>query len=497
MKKQSLFIFLNISMIVFFIYPATAQKIDFTSPEKNFKRVYSKVIEQNEQGFLIVRSLIPFNGKATQLRFRDSRIELSFMDNNLNTKWLFPVQLPTSDAEIQHIMLVSDSLYIFYSSISKLTNANELYAVQVDLMKGGLVNSPMKLDEIFYDKKRNKGFFYIGKGKKNNASFFSMYKQFDADNNKLMLGLKVYDARFNKTWEQKYATNYTENLLLNDYEIGQDGTIYFLTSIEVDQYIGLESGFRFFIASPSSTELKTIPLFLESFRISDLKFALDTLNSHVVFAGFYSEQNSNAASGLFYATMNLTTNELQFSKNSFKAKLLNEREVNRVVNRGTELINYYIDHIILRTDGGVILVMESNYITESTNYNSYYQLYTTSYTYHYDNVLVFSLNTDGTIDWEGVLRKNQVSEDDGAFYSSYILSVDADQIHFIYNKFIKRATDIMMYTINNKGESEEKTLVRETEGTLIMPNGGKQIAADQLIIPCIQKNKTNFIRITF
>jgi hypothetical protein len=90
-----------------------------------------------------------------------------------------------------------------------------------------------------------------------------------------------------------------------------------------------------------------------------------------------------------------------------------------------------------------------------------------------------------------------VSEDDAGFYSSYIINLDVDKVNVIYNKFIRKATDILSCSINNKGETTEKVLLKENESTLIMPAGGKQISADQLVIPCIQKNKTNFIRITF
>jgi hypothetical protein len=43
----------------------------------------------------------------------------------------------------------------------------------------------------------------------------------------------------------------------------------------------------------------------------------------------------------------------------------------------------------------------------------------------------------------------------------------------------------------------EKVLLKENDDVLIMPNGGKQVAAEQIIIPCLQKNKTNFMRISF
>lgn len=325
-----------------------------------------------------------------------------------------------------------------------------------------------------------------------------MYKQTSPDDEKLSIHVKVMDSTFNTLYEKKYKTDsYDGVLLLNDFKLGNDTTVYFLTSIDLEKKMLRDRKYTLNISKASSDKLQSIALSLDKYFIKDIKMELDYVNKNIVFAGFYSEMNSFSSAGVFYARLNFNDYKLKMYTESFKAKFLTEFNTERTVNRGTELINYFVDKIILRTDGGVILVSESNYVTESTNYNSYYQLYTTSYTYHYDNILLFSINTDGKIHWESIVRKNQVSEDDAAFYSSYILTLDVDQIHIIFNKFIRKSTDIISCTINNKGESTEKILIKENDNALMMPGGGKQISADQLIVPCIQKNKSNFMRISF
>jgi hypothetical protein len=284
---------------------------------------------------------------------------------------------------------------------------------------------------------------------------------------------------------------------MNDYQLDNDGNVLLLTSIDSDKKVNRDKRYSLVEAAAAKESLTYHPLRLENYYITDLKLAIDYLNNKMVLAGFFSELNSFSSAGIFYTTIDRATGETKRFSESFKAKFLNEFTGERTINRGTELINYYIDRIVLRSDGGVILVAESYYVTESTNYNSYYQLYTTSYTYHYDNVLIFSVNREGKLDWENIIRKNQVSEDDGAFYSSYIMAVDADKIHFVYNKYVQRGTDVLRFTVNNKGQSIEKVLVKSGSDILLMPGGGRQITADQVLIPCLQKNKTNFIRITF
>jgi hypothetical protein len=484
-------------LLCLLVMPALAQRIDYANGEKKFKRVYSKIIGQDDKGTYIVRSQSPFNGKTEQLRFRDNRIEICFMENNLNIKWAYTVILPNADGEIQDVLFMGDSLYIFYAAVNKDAGTNELFAVQVNTLKGGIEKSPLKVDEIQFDKKRNKGVFYIGKSK-DQSKFFSMYKQTIAESDKVAINMKVYSDTFARLWERRYATDFTDGiLLLNDYQLDNDGNVLLLTSIDSDKKVNRDKRYSLVEAAAAKESLTYHPLRLENYYITDLKLAIDYLNNKMVLAGFFSELNSFSSAGIFYTTIDRATGETKRFSESFKAKFLNEFTGERTINRGTELINYYIDRIVLRSDGGVILVAESYYVTESTNYNSYYQLYTTSYTYHYDNVLIFSVNREGKLDWENIIRKNQVSEDDGAFYSSYIMAVDADKIHFVYNKYVQRGTDVLRFTVNNKGQSIEKVLVKSGSDILLMPGGGRQITADQVLIPCLQKNKTNFIRITF
>lgn len=488
-----------ITLLLFYTTLSFSQKVDFASPEKSFQRTFIKVIGQNENGIFILRSTTAFNNKIDQLRLRDNKADIAFIGNNLSPIWTYNLSSFNGDEEIQDISLFNDSLYVYYANINKEKSTNELYAQKINLKRGIPDTKPILIDEIKFDKKKNRGMFYL-KYSKNSELLCSMYKQSDLDDEKLSINIKVLDTNLNVIWNNKYKTEYYEGVLfLNDFRIANDSNVYLLTSLDLDKKMLRDKKYTINIANNKSNKLTPILISLEKFFINDIKLEIDYTNNQLVLAGFYSELNSFSSAGIVYININIKNENAKpkIFTESFKAKFLNEFNSEKTINRGTELINYFIDRIIIRTDGGVIILAESNYVTESTNYNSYYQLYTTSYTYHYDNVLLFSINPNGKIHWESIVRKNQVSEDDAAFYSSYIINLDVDQIHIIYNKFIRKSTDVISCTINNKGETKEKIILKENDNVLIMPAGGKQVSADQLVIPCIQKNKTNFMRISF
>lgn len=491
MKKPLFLLLLFISNSLF------AQKVDVAGAEKSFQRTFLKVIGQNEKGFFILKSPSVFNNKQEQLRLRDNKAEISFVNNALTTVWTYQLNYLNPEAEIQDIGLFNDSLYLFYALINKEYNKNELFAQKINIARGIPDTNPVVIDEINFDKKRNRGMFYIMKSK-NNKLLCTMYKQNNPDDEKLTIHVNVLDTALAIKWTNTYKTDYYDGVLfLNDFKITNNGDVYILTSLDLDKKLLRDKKYTLNIANANNTKLNMLSIVLDKYFINDVKMEIDYINNQIVMAGFYSELNSFSSAGIVYVNIKFDDLKPKLYTESFKAKFLNEFNTERTVNRGTELINYYIDRIILRTDGGVILISESNYVTESTNYNSYYQLYTTSYTYHYDNILLFSINPNGKIHWESIVRKNQVSEDDAAFYSSFIASLDADKVHLIFNKYIRKSTDVVNCTINNKGESTEKVIIKENDNLLIMPGGGRQISADQIVIPCIQKNKTNFMRITY
>ncbi len=474
-----------------------AQQLTIANTDKSFKHMYSKVIGQNTQGYFILRSNYPFNNKQNQLRLRDNKIAISLLNKNLSVIWNLNVQLPDLSADIQDIQFLSDSLYLFYTSINKVNSSSDLYAIKLDLKKGEFNQAPIKLASIAFDRKSNRGVYYIQKSK-NGKMFSTMYKQPAGENDKMAIDVNVFQSDLTLLWHQNYPTEFFDGvLLLNDFKLGNDSALYFLTSLDLGKKTLRDRNFNLTIASPKMPNLLNVPIMQEKLFLNDLHMEIDELNKKLVFAGFYSEMNSTSSAGIFTATFSVDSQKITKHTESFKAKFLNEFVTEQTVNRGTELINYFLDHMVLRSDGGLLLVAESNYVTESTNYNSYYQMYTTSYTYHYDNVLLFSVQPNGKIDWEQIIRKNQVSDDDAAFYSSYSMLVDADRIHFVYNKTIKKASEVAAFTVSNKGVSDEKIIAKESDNLLLMPAGAKQIAADQILVPCLLKSKLNLLRIAF
>lgn len=475
-----------------------AQKVEYGLSDKASRKMFSRIIGQNEQGFFVVRCTTPINDFGGKLNLTESKLEFLFFDYNLNQKWLTDIELPVTDPVVQNIYCDEQFIIILFSSSSFVANKNQMYILKIKTSDGLLEGDTKVIDEIVFEKRRLKGDFFTAISK-DAKKIFTLSTTLDAEKQTVTFGFNTYTDSKETSWKKSFTSSFAEkDLIVRQCIIDNEGNPMTLIILRPDSKNPKSQKIKLLVANKDSAQLKEIPIELDPETISDLELAIDQNKAQVVMSGFYSEQNSFSSAGTFIISIDIKKGIIvNKSLQSFKAKFINEFYGTGISNKGNELINYDVNKLILRSDGGAVLLAESSFITESSNYNAYYQIYTTSYTYHYDNVLAISINPDGKIDWESILRKNQSSENDDGYYSSYVTFIDQDKIHFVYNKMIRKKTDVMDFTVNNKGQTEEKILIKDTEDVFIMPHGGNQISQNELIIPCLQKNKPNFIKITF
>jgi hypothetical protein len=233
----------------------------------------------------------------------------------------------------------------------------------------------------------------------------------------------------------------------------------------------------------------------------DYLFVYDERNKQLIVSGLYAE-NPSIAKGLFYTKYNFSDSAqlhtIPFDE-TFMRSLTGEK---RKKLDGIE--NLDINDIILRRDGGIILVAEQNIKYE-------YQLVGSSYTdvpthrqidYLFENVLVASIHPDGTLHWREILYKSQSSENDQGRYSSFFLMKTPSNLRFIYNDDVKWSSNIFEYELSPKGEAKRKRLFEKEEEKNkeeIMPEFKKaiQISSNTMIAGHFRNNKLKIIRIVY
>ncbi len=173
--------------------------------------------------------------------------------------------------------------------------------------------------------------------------------------------------------------------------------------------------------------------------------------------------------------------------------------------RTKEMEDFMVHKIVPRSDGGIILIAECFYI-EKQAYNAYtsgIQGVTPQPTifrniYNYDEVLIFSLDTNALIDWWQVITKNQNSINDDGYNLSIATLVKKDMIYIFYNLNYHSSNEILEYSISSNGKMKNKILFKSNSYYIdFTPRQCRQVATGSLLMPLIKDKKFNLLKLTY
>ncbi|MCS7188639.1 MAG: hypothetical protein RMJ66_02460 [Bacteroidia bacterium] len=128
-------------------------------------------------------------------------------------------------------------------------------------------------------------------------------------------------------------------------------------------------------------------------------------------------------------------------------RFLSERQIQR----GRGIPDLYLNQLIPRADGGLLLIGEQFYITTST-FRDFYGFWYTQETYHYEDIVIFAIDSAGRLEWFRVIPKAQTGSTDTEL--SYGLLVGPTHLYFFYKGYAKgTGSQIFAVTIDEKGET--------------------------------------------
>lgn len=251
-------------------------------------------------------------------------------------------------------------------------------------------------------------------------------------------------------------------------------------------------------------KVKEFPLF--SKFASSLFLKLDYVNNRIYAAGFYSERKNGNLEGVLFAYYDIGNDSWDNRKNiAFDERLRNEtgeRSKKRAFN------DYHIKQMIVKKDGGFVLIAEDFFITNRTStpgwggyyYSYYYNPFMSSSVreYHYNDIFVISYNGNGQRDWHAFVRKSQYSIEDGGIFSSYALINTGGMLGFLFNDFNTRNSRIQLASADASGDVQMRSLAAgNTDDPDWLPRSAKQVGLKEVIVPCLRKRQISFAKIVF
>ena len=243
----------------------------------------------------------------------------------------------------------------------------------------------------------------------------------------------------------------------------------------------------------------------EATYLNNIMFKLDNYNGTLVVAGFYAEDYKKPvyAEGVYFERIRLADQQrLVQEYRKFEPDFIARIQGARAGKTG-RLYTFVVDKILLRQDGGALVVAESFYKT----YRRSPQLYDiygmpmyseTSITYHFDELLAFSVHPDGAFHWKDIMLKHQSSTGDYGRYSSYALMNSGDLLTFLYNDEINNRSNVITYTVDVRGKTKRSVLLNSRKHNLyLMPQYAKQVSASELIIPSVKRNELKLVKLSY
>ena len=249
--------------------------------------------------------------------------------------------------------------------------------------------------------------------------------------------------------------------------------------------------------------------------LDDIKMKVDNYNKHILITTLYSKQRGGNVDGFFCFLWDKNTKKeilntnLTFS-DEFRADAKDESSVKTALN------DFYLRNVVMKQDGGFMISAECAYQTTTSvdpynrwnsfgggfgsggMYNNpYNRVYNNITHYFTDNVIIFSVDISGKMEWSNVIRKNQ-TDDNTEDKISYGIANSGDKVHFIFNMQSKRGDYLTEQTISPDGQLVRSPGFKVMEkGYDFMPKHGKQTGIRQIVVPCLYRSYICFSKIDF
>lgn len=286
--------------------------------------------------------------------------------------------------------------------------------------------------------------------------------------------------------------------------LGEDGNLYLLIYVEdTDKKLTDPARYFYKIVQINSTNGLSQDISLKSseYILNALSLDFDKKNNQLVLGGFYSEESRKSIKGSLLVQVSIDSSleikNVGFDK--FGTEFLTRLIGSKNAKKERELTSYKIKHLIIRSDGGAVLIAESTYETTQTyvQYNINYPTQRNITYYHYDEIIVLSINPDGKKDWEQIIPKSQVSRDRQDL-GSFILMRLSDKLSFVFNEDLNYNANILEYSIDNYGNIKPNTLVGKDLSDLFLQTiYAKQLSSKTIIVPASKRKRKGILKITY
>lgn len=326
--------------------------------------------------------------------------------------------------------------------------------------------------------------------------------------------IAVADENGNKVW-QKTITNKGVSSYFSDISelaINSKGDVVLvekrynedndkkkdIVKVNGDFVSGYE--YNLYIFSNNGSEYKKINVDLGERFIKSVNTEVNPENDNFQFAGMYSNGRRGVIQGVFFGEIDTKGQVIKSSQKDFTDEFLDSfKKSAKAKEKGDDdeglSSSFILRRFLSREDGGAYIVFEYYKLVVTTTTDASGRT-STRYTYHYNDVIVTSIEKNGNIDWNYRIPKYQVSA--SFLFSSIVPFVSGNTLGIIYNdnpqnidkEFDEKFKNVnfkdcaaVVRTLTPDGKMKSEELFRNKEfKTLLQPSMCKQTSPTTIAI---------------
>lgn len=524
--KKAFFLFLT--LIVGADFTADAQRIVYSEPDRDDPRTLNFDIIGKIEGKILVHK------EARDIHF--------FSVYDLDMKLVEKVKFDFFPTKVRILstdfVAYNDFTYLFYQYQQK----NILYAMAVKIDGNGKrIGDPLQLDTtagLNYNI-NNRIYTFINSDDKQKIAAFKISTRNEKEH---IVTLNVFDKELKLLEKVRLPISMPDqNDYLGEFGLDNDGGLVFLRESATAQGESVNK-ISLVIKPLGSINPLISNLNIKGIQLDDTRIKIDNLNKHVLITSFFSKLRRGNVDGLYYALWdkninNEILNTTVLFTDEFRADARGDGSAKAAFN------DFYIKNLILRKDGGFMMIAESAFVSSrGNNLNrwdymnrspfsnqglglglgfgspfSYYSFNnpmgyypwgsyggwgmnnnsTNISRYYADNVAIISFEPNGKMEWSNIIRKAQYDDNTDNFIGYGLINSGAE-LHFIFNIQDKRSNILTDQTISPSGQINRNPTIKNTEREYdFMPRHAKQVGGRQAIIPCMYRGYTCFAKVDY